>query len=357
MTCCDSRSDVEIAWYELYTGGYIMEFSKEIRLKRILYIYNTYNTFVQVDKEILEKRYDVISVYVKNRSLSLFTDMWKYTRDVDLVVAWFASWHSFPGFVSAALRRKPRILITGGYDVAYEPEISYGLRLGGMPQLISDMVFRLTTQALPFSETSFHETLKNTPLTEDKTKLIRLGVPDNPIFEHVVTKQPTVFTVSALNATSIVRKGIDIFVESAKHLPEVRFVVVGKGSDGSVDNLKEKASPNVEFTGFLSDEDLADLRCKAKVYVQVSKHEGFGLAVAEAMLAKCIPVVSERGSLPEVVGDEGIYTEREPDAVAKAIEKALQMDESMGEYARQRILKKFPMEQRAEQLYAKIDMS
>lgn len=314
-----------------------------------------FNTFVKIDKELLEQRYDVASVYIKKPSPALFTQLWQQTQDVDLVVAWFASWHSLPIFLAAAARRMPRILITGGYDVAYEPEINYGLRLGGLPRLISGIVFRLATIALPFSEASYQEALRNTPLTVAKTKTILLGVLDNSLFATPATKEPIVFTVAAINAASIARKGIKILVEAAQYLPDIQFVIVGKALDNSIEKLQEIATPNVKFTGFMSDEELAKLRRQAKVYAQPSVHEGFGLAVAEAMLARCIPVVSQRGSLPEVVGNTGIYTDLEPEAVANAIQKALQIDDSKGVYARQRILETFPIEHRAEQLYAAID--
>jgi glycosyltransferase involved in cell wall biosynthesis len=281
--------------------------------------------------------------------------MWHQTQDCDAVVAWFASWHSLPAFVAAALRGIPRILITGGYDVAKEPEINYGLQLGGMPRWISNAVFRLATIALPFSETSYHEALKNTPLNPQKTKLVVLGVPDASQFQEPVPKEKIAFTVSAINAVSVARKGIRTFVEAAKLIPDIQCYVVGKATDDAIDELKQVAPPNVIFTGFMSDADLVDLRKRAKVYVQASIHEGFGLAVAEAMLARCIPVISQRGSLPEVVGDIGIYTDLTPEALAVSVQQASHFAEGLGEQARQRILDNFPLEHRAEQLYSIID--
>ena len=54
---------------------------------------------------------------------------------------------------------------------------------------------------------------------------------------------------------------------------------------------------------------LNDYYRRASVYVQASAHEGFGLSVAEGMLAGCIPVTTRAGALPEVVGDVGIQVD------------------------------------------------
>ena len=87
--------------------------------------------------------------------------------------------------------------------------------------------------------------------------------------------------------------------------PELRFALVGKWLDGAVDLLRQLGGDNVEYTGQVSDEELAAWYARSSVYVQASRHEAFGMSLAEAMLGGCIPVVSQAGALPEVVGDVG----------------------------------------------------
>ena len=113
-------------------------------------------------------------------------------------------------------------------------------------------------------------------------------------------------------------------MEAARELPDVRFVLAGKWLDDAIEELRAVAPENVEFTGWLSDEDLRDLYRRAAVYVQASRHEGFGLAVAEAMLAGCVPVVVNVTSMPEVVGDAGVLIESpRPEEVAEGVRRAL----------------------------------
>ena len=136
-------------------------------------------------------------------------------------------------------------------------------------------------------------------------------------------------------------------MKSAKFLLEVKFVVIGKFIDRSIDYLRSIASPNVEFTGKVVDEELLEWYQRAKVYVQASAHEGFGMAVAESMLCGCIPVVTPRYALPEVVGNCGFYVPYgDEKATTEAIKKALAAPEEMRKKARERIRNLFSIEKR-----------
>lgn len=70
-------------------------------------------------------------------------------------------------------------------------------------------------------------------------------------------------------------------------------------------NLKEK----VIHIQSIVDDELAKLYSVASVLALPSYYEGFGLPALEAMHCGCPVVVSNRSSLPEIVGDAGLYCE------------------------------------------------
>lgn len=74
----------------------------------------------------------------------------------------------------------------------------------------------------------------------------------------------------------------------------------------------------------ITDEKLAHLYRAAGVFAFPSHYEGFGLPVLEAMHAGCPVVASNRGSLPEVVGEAAISLEpHDIDAWAEAIGRVI----------------------------------
>ena len=76
----------------------------------------------------------------------------------------------------------------------------------------------------------------------------------------------------------------------------------------------------IESLGTLPDGELADLYRTSDVLVMPSLHEGFGLPILEAMASGTPVVASNRGSLPEVVGDAGLMVEPEDiEAIADAV--------------------------------------
>lgn len=80
----------------------------------------------------------------------------------------------------------------------------------------------------------------------------------------------------------------------------------------------------VVFTGFVDETDVPALIKGAKVFVMPSFWEGFGIPVVEAMACGTPVVVSNAGSLPEIIGEGGIIVNPyNPEEIARGIKKAI----------------------------------
>jgi len=315
--------------------------------KRVLFVHSRKASFVAIDREILAERYEVEDLYQPGRWPNPVKVIGGVAR-ADVVFGWFASWHTFFPITLAWLVRKPSVMIVGGFDTANMPDIGYGYQQGGIRRAASRWIMRRARRLATNSEYSLSEIRQNTPIPPARVRVIHHGVPD-PFGEEPAAKEREALTVGAIGHTTLVQKGQIPFVQAAAELPDVRFTFAGKWLDGSVDQLRARAGENVSFTGWLSDDDLHAAYRRAAVYVQASRHEGFGLAVAEAMLAGCVPVVMNVTAMPEVVGDAGVLIEsQEPAEVARGIRRALELGPGAASRARERILTAFPMERRRE---------
>jgi glycosyltransferase involved in cell wall biosynthesis len=320
-------------------------------MKRILFVHSRKASFVAIDREILASRYEVEDLYQPGRRPNLVQVVRGVAR-ADLVFGWFASWHTFFPITLAWLMRKPSVMIIGGFDTANMPDIGYGYQQGGLRRFASRWIMRRATRLVTNSRYSLSEIERNTPIPPERVTVLHHGVPD-PFgeAENGHHKERMALTVGHIVKTTLEQKGHRPFVEAARELPDVRFVFAGRWHDEAIELLRGLAGENVEFTGWLSDEDLHDAYRRAAVYVQASQHEGFGLAVAEAMLAGCVPVVMDVTAMPEVVGDAGVLiTSQEPKAVADGVRQALERGPEAARRARERILHEFPLERRREGL-------
>jgi glycosyltransferase involved in cell wall biosynthesis len=318
------------------------------RAKRILYVHSRKASFVEIDRELLAERYELEDLYQPGRLPNPIKVIDGVLR-ADLVFGWFASWHTFFPITLAWLLRKPSVLVIGGFDVASMPDINYGHQQGGLRKWASRWIFRRATRLVTNSNYSLSEIERNTPIPPARVTVIHHGVPDPFGGLPAEPKQQLALTVGAVDQGTLVQKGQLPFARASRELPSVRFMLAGKWLDAAVDELRAAGGPNLELTGWLSDERLLDAYRNAAVYVQASRHEGFGLAVAEAMLAGCVPVVMNVTAMPEVVGDAGVLIEsQQPEAVAAGIRAALELGTPASHAARERILTTFPMDRRRE---------
>jgi glycosyltransferase involved in cell wall biosynthesis len=313
---------------------------------RVLFVHSRKASFVAIDREILAERYEVEDLYQPGR----WPDPAAVIRGVlraDLVFGWFASWHTFFPITLAWLLRKPSVMIVGGFDTASMPDIGYGHQRGGLRRFASRWIMRRAGRLVTNSEYSLGEIERNTPIPPARVTVVHHGVPDPFGVLPEGPKERMALNVGAIDRTTLAQKGQVPFVEAASRLPDVRFVLAGRWLDDSVERLRALAGDNVRLAGWVSDGELRDLYRRAAVYVQASRHEGFGLAVAEAMLAGCVPVVANVTAMPEVVGDAGVLiSSQRPEEVAGGIRRALEAGPEAGRRARERIVTAFPMERR-----------
>ena len=317
-------------------------------MKRILYVHSRKASFVQIDREILTERYELEDLYQPGRVPNPVKLIAGVLR-ADLVFGWFASWHTFFPITLAWLLRKPSVLVIGGFDVANMPDIGYGHQQGGLRMHASRWMFRRATRLVTNSYYSLEEIERNTPIPPERVTVVHHGVPDPFGSPPAEPKERIALNVGAVDEGTLVQKGQLPFAEASRELPDVRFVLAGKWLDDAVAELRTRGGANLELTGWLSDEELLDAYRRAAVYVQASRHEGFGLAVAEAMLAGCVPVVMNVTAMPEVVGDAGVLIESQRrEDVADGIRRALELGAPASMAARERILTSFPMDGRRE---------
>jgi len=111
------------------------------------------------------------------------------------------------------------------------------------------------------------------------------------------------------------RKNLDFVIRTYAAMPQEfrsRRPLVLVGMKGWLTSSLESvlqplmASGEVRTLGFVSEDDLARLYASASMLVYPSLYEGFGLPPLEAMSSGTPVIVSDRSTLPEVVGPAGV---------------------------------------------------
>lgn len=306
-------------------------------------------SFIRTDISLLSESYDVVVVPC-GTARELGRALWALRR-TDLLLCWFGTIRFLPLVLAARALGRPVLVIAGGYDVARLPEIAYGNMRHPVLRPLGRLLFRLASHVAAFSASAGREAMAHAGVPAEKLSVIPLGYDPPP--RTPVTKEPFVLCVSNIDASTLHRKGLLTVARASALLPDVPFVIAGRETPGAGDPLRSAGGPALRLLGEVDDARLQDLFARAAVYVQPSLHEGFGSAVAEAMLHDVVPVVADRFALPEVAGPCGIYVDPEsPADVARGIREALAMPPATATRPRAYVLSRFPLAARRQALLA-----
>ncbi|MCQ8903117.1 MAG: glycosyltransferase family 4 protein [Methanothrix sp.] len=311
---------------------------------KITFVYYDCSSFVQQDFEILSRHFDVDRVQYRKPGDAL--RMLSSISRSDLTFSWFASGHSFLSVSLSRMLGKRSVVVAGGFDVASAPEIGYGqYTQGWLKRKYADLALENADVVLAVSRFTEREVL--TRAKPRRMYVIYNGIDTNK-FHQKGDKEDLVLTVASGSTNVIKLKGLETFVKAARLLSDIEFWIIGLNGD-VLNTLRSISTRNVKLFGRVSQDELIDCYRRAKVYCQLSYIESFGMALAEAMACGCVPVVTDRGALPEVVGDTGFYVPYGDErATAEAISTALKSDKR--DSARKRIESLFGIERREIQL-------
>lgn len=150
-------------------------------------------------------------------------------------------------------------------------------------------------------------------------------------------ERPTVCTVSRLTEKKRVDFVVKAFEEVAEEVPDAQLKVVGDGPEfDRLEKLSEEVNADVELLGYLSDEEVVEVRKSSHVYVSASVLEGFGMSIIEAVASGTPYVVSGIPPHVEVTkGERGgfVFDRNDSEDLAEKILTLLEDDEVYGRKA------------------------
>ena len=194
-----------------------------------------------------------------------------------------------------------------------------------MPQFVPNLAARIyarfmfaitvrkAAKILVVSNFTKDQLIRFTDIEKAKIKVIYNGgstLPDNP--SPKVLQRPYILYVGNVKPHKNLRRVIEAHSRIYADIQQP-LVIVGKQKgfiteDIELNNMLKTISDNqVYFTGYISDQELAEYYKGATMLIFASLYEGFGLPALEAM-SFGIPVLASRvASLPEVCGNAALY--------------------------------------------------
>ncbi len=286
----------------------------------------------------------------------------------DLYYSWWATYSIFPVLISKLIR-KPSIIVAGGEAVVQSIH-----NLPGGFHSKSKIVQQIIKYNLrnASSVISVSEVIKKEAelLGAKNTALIYNCVDVNEYKPSTSSDRNVIFTLSQITKNHLTRKCLIQILQAAQHVvkeyPSLKFVIAGKKSNKKAytilkDRINEyKLEKNFILPGEISEQEKKQLFAKSLIYLQPTLHEGFGVAIAEAM-SSGVPVISSAsGAVPEVVGDCGLYVDPEdPNDIANKILKLVgdkKMRDRLSKKGRERVGQYFSYKIRKEKLAKLLDI-
>ncbi|RKD32280.1 glycosyltransferase family 4 protein [Thermohalobacter berrensis] len=252
----------------------------------------------------------------------------------------------------------------------YPHAFTYGSRK--IKEIIAPISVKRASRIIVDSNNTKKDLVEVFDIDESKVRIVYPGRPDyekikdkfkiQKVKEKYNIEGDYILYLGTLEPRKNIIRLVEVYNKLVKEGITEKLVIAGKKGwlyKDIFNKVKQLAlDERVIFTDYVEEKDKPLLYSGAKVFVYVSLYEGFGLPPLEAMTCSIPVVVSKKSSLPEVVGDSGIYVNSEDiDSIAKGIYSIIKnkdLREKLGFQGKERS-KKFNWENTAKQVLSIYD--
>jgi glycosyltransferase involved in cell wall biosynthesis len=241
--------------------------------------------------------------------------------------------------------RAAQVVTIHDLDFLHHPERTSAEMRRDYPGLVSDHA-RRADHVIVSSHYAAREVVRHLELAPDRVSVCSPGAPP---WAHAVAQERQAATVTRPSyilfiGTIETRKNVRGLIEAYRQLrlreaDAPRLLIGGKAGRGADDELRalndSTLAGQISVLGYVSEPRRRALYSGACLLVLPSLEEGFGLPVLEAMAAGVPVVVSDRGSLPEVVGEAARPVDpADPTAIANEMARLLRPEAAREAIAR-----------------------
>ena len=156
---------------------------------------------------------------------------------------------------------------------------------------------------------------------KNPNKIITTHEAVDPAFTHPLIHSSTHPPYIIYTGNLYPHKNIKVIIDALKYLPDIKLKIIG-ARDYFLNKFKEqyKNNPQIEFLGYVPDDEFQKLYSNALCLVHPSLMEGFSLTGLEAMALNCPVLSSNLSCLPEIYEDSVLYFDpHNPSDLAKKI--------------------------------------
>jgi glycosyltransferase involved in cell wall biosynthesis len=186
------------------------------------------------------------------------------------------------------------------------------------------------------SESTKNDLLETYSMPESKVVVTHLASELDESISHgpeVVPARPYFLFVGRRGGYKNFDGLLRAFTQVASAHPDLALCVVGSPLEDSenryIDGLG--LSDRIEHYGYPNDRHLAKIYRHSLALVYPSRYEGFGLPPLEAMACGTVAVVCRTSSIPEVVGDAGVFVDPDSEDDLTDVLDSLLRDQTMRE--------------------------